>query len=188
MANGLDDAIVSDRPDIKRRPRFTGGKVMKAVDLAWLALDADHLASRYMPFYPAQSNPKTLLNHLHAAADAQHRKPAPLCPIEQGKFHGVTFRGIAPARRKVIPAGQHQSANGRSRAQLRRYFEYIRKCYRSQPARRQEAWPSLVETVTALAIFRYDLYPLGNGYERHTAFCPFGAGRTEFYCLTFCAK
>ncbi|MGA2256321.1 MAG: hypothetical protein ABSG53_16855, partial [Thermoguttaceae bacterium] len=109
MANGLDDAIVSDRPDIKRRPRFTGGKVMKAIDFSWLALDADDLASRHVPFYAVQTNPKTLLNHLHAAADAQHRKPAPLCPIEQGEFHGVTFRGIAPARRKVIPTGQHQS-------------------------------------------------------------------------------
>jgi hypothetical protein len=46
------------------------GKVMKAVDLAWLALDADDLASRYMAFNAAQTNPKTPLNHLHAAADA----------------------------------------------------------------------------------------------------------------------
>ena len=164
MANRFDDAIVGDRPDIERRPRFTGGKVMKAVDLAWLAFDADDLASRHVPFHAVQTNSKTLLNHLHAAADAQHREPAPLCPFKQGKLRGVTFRGIAPARRKVIPAGQHQSANGRPCAQLQRYFEYIRKRQRREAARRQEAWPGLVETVTALAIFRNDRYPLGDGH------------------------
>ena len=90
-----------------------------------------------------QTNPKTPLNHLHAAADAQHRQPAPLCPIEQRKFHGVTFRGIAPARRKIIPASQHQSANVCPCAQLQRYFEYIRNANGVSPhaaRNRGQAW------------------------------------------------
>ncbi len=40
MANRFDDAIIGDRPDIERRLRVEGGKVMIAVDLFWLAVDA----------------------------------------------------------------------------------------------------------------------------------------------------
>ena len=44
MANRFDDAVVGDRPNIERRPRVEGGKVMIAVDLSGLAVDADDLA------------------------------------------------------------------------------------------------------------------------------------------------
>jgi hypothetical protein len=50
MANGFDDAVVSDRPDIERRPRVEGGKMMIAVDFSWLALDSDDLTLGHVPF------------------------------------------------------------------------------------------------------------------------------------------
>jgi hypothetical protein len=50
MANRLDDAVGGDRPDVERRPRVEGGKVMIAVDLSWLAVDSDDLTLRHMAF------------------------------------------------------------------------------------------------------------------------------------------
>ena len=50
MANRFDYAIVGDRPDFERRPRLEGAKVMIAVDLFRLAVDADDLTLRHMAF------------------------------------------------------------------------------------------------------------------------------------------
>ena len=50
MANRFDDAVGSDRPNIERRPRVEGGKVMKAVHLFSLAFDLDDLTLRHMAF------------------------------------------------------------------------------------------------------------------------------------------
>ena len=50
MANRFDDPVVGDRPDLERRPRIEGGKMMIAVDLPWLAVDLDDLALRHMAF------------------------------------------------------------------------------------------------------------------------------------------
>jgi len=50
MANGFDDAVVGDRPDLQWWPRVEGGKVMIAVDLSGLAVDSDDLTLGHMAF------------------------------------------------------------------------------------------------------------------------------------------
>jgi hypothetical protein len=86
---------------------------MIAVNLSWLAFDSDDLTVRHMAFDAAQRNCETLLNHLHAAANAQDRQLTPLCEIEKGIFDGVAFWGIAAQYRKIVAAGQHQPGDAR---------------------------------------------------------------------------
>jgi hypothetical protein len=108
MANRFDNPVGGDRPDLKRRPRVKGCKVVIAVNLFGLAVDSDDLTLGHMALDAAQRDSETVLNHLHAATNAQNREPAPLSPIEQGIFDGVAFRGIAAQPRKIVTASQHQ--------------------------------------------------------------------------------
>src|ERR1700761_4606222 len=93
MANRFDDAVGGERPSSERRPRVEGGKAMIAVNLFELAVNADNLARCHMAFHATQRYCETLLNHLHATADAQDGKSASLCSIEHCPFDGIAFRG-----------------------------------------------------------------------------------------------
>src|SRR5580658_10991860 len=117
MADRFDDAVLSDRPDIEWRPRVEGSKAVITVDLFWLTLDSDHLALRHMAFDAAQRNIETLLNHLHAATNAEDGQTARFRPIEQSIFDGIAFRCIAAQHRKIVASCEHQAGDAGSFAQ-----------------------------------------------------------------------
>ena len=127
VAYCFDYAVGCGRPDLERWARIEGAKVMITIDLPWLAFDLDDLPLRHMPLDAVQPDSETMLNHLHAPANTQHWKPAPLGPVKQGKFQSVAFRRIAATYCEVVPSAQHQSTNLRSCAQRQRHFDYIRK-------------------------------------------------------------
>ncbi|MGA7222937.1 MAG: hypothetical protein WBX16_08770 [Candidatus Acidiferrales bacterium] len=125
MTNRFDDTVIGDRPDIERRSRVEGCKMMIAVHLLGLAVDSDDLLLRHMALDAMQPNSATLLNHLHAATNAQDRQPALLCQIEQGILDGVAFWGIAAQRSKIVTAGQHQPGNAGPLAQGKSHLGHV---------------------------------------------------------------
>jgi hypothetical protein len=73
MANRFDNAIVGNRPDAERSRRLECSEIMIAVDLDRLTIDSDELPWGDMSLDAAQRCPGTLLYHLHAATDTEHR-------------------------------------------------------------------------------------------------------------------
>jgi hypothetical protein len=72
MPDRLDNTVISDRPDVKRRSRFESGEAMIAVNFSGFAVDSNYLASCYMTLDAMQRYRTTLLDHLHPSTDTKH--------------------------------------------------------------------------------------------------------------------
>lgn len=161
VTNGLDAIVKCVRPYFELGRGFSGGKIVKTVDVTPCAFHDRRMRRGHMAFNPVETHTEFVLDGLHAATDSHDGNLARVRPRKQCHLCCIALGCIATVIGKVAPTRKDDAGHPRFVREFHGEARLIWQCYGSEAGCRKKEWPALVERIAPFTMIGIDDDALG---------------------------